>query len=226
MKVLLAEDNESLSHWLLKLLKEERMAVDRAADGDAADQLLRTEQYDVVLLDLQLPKMTGKDVLRRLRGRRNNVPVLVVTASGSIDEKVECLGAGADDYIVKPFETRELVARIKALARRQNGEKHTDFACGDLTYNTDSRQFRIRGEPLSLRPKEHSILEMMMLKCGKTLSKSALMSGVYALEEESSEDAIEIYVHRIRKRIEHCDATIVTLRGMGYLLQEKKAQPG
>jgi two-component system response regulator TctD len=222
MKVLLAEDSPSLSHWLLKLLKEERITADSATDGQAADHLLHTQQYDVVLLDLQLPKMMGKDVLRRLRERRNNVPVLVVTASGSVDEKVECLGAGADDYLVKPFETRELVARIKALARRHSGEKRIEFACGELVYNADSRQFNVRGELLSLRPKEHTVLEMLMQRLGKTLSKSALMEGVYALDDDPSEDAIEIYVHRIRKKLEHCDATIMTLRGIGYLLQKKQ----
>ncbi len=118
MKVLLIEDNVSLTHWLSRLLKEDRFVVDTAQDGEAADQLLRTQQYDVVLLDLQIPRLSGKHVLRRLRARQNNVPVLIVTASGSVDEKVECLGLGADDYVVKPFDARELVARIKALARR------------------------------------------------------------------------------------------------------------
>jgi DNA-binding response OmpR family regulator len=119
MKVLLIEDNDSLVHWLTRLLKEERFVVDTAPDGEAADQLLRTQQYDVVLLDLQIPRLSGKNVLRRLRARHNNVPVLMLTASGAVDEKVECLGLGADDYLVKPFEVRELLARIKALVRRQ-----------------------------------------------------------------------------------------------------------
>jgi DNA-binding response OmpR family regulator len=119
MKLLLIEDNPQLAHWLEQILKEHKFKVDIAADGEIADQVLRDENYDVVLLDLMLPKMHGKNVLRRLRERHNGVPVMILTASGSIDEKVECLGAGADDYLVKPFEIRELVARIKVLVRRQ-----------------------------------------------------------------------------------------------------------
>ncbi|RDK11735.1 response regulator [Cupriavidus lacunae] len=222
MKVLLIEDNASLIHWLARLLKEERFMVDTALDGEYADQLLMTQHYDVVLLDLQIPRLSGKNLLRRLRTRRNNLPVLVVTASGSVDEKVECLGLGADDYLVKPFEVRELVARIKALARRNTGEKQSELTCGDLTYNSDTRQFYVQGQLLSLRLKEHATLEILMMRQGKTVSKTALMEGIYALEEDASEDAVEIYIHRLRKKLEGCQATIMTLRGLGYLLQQKQ----
>ncbi|MBV8273519.1 MAG: response regulator [Cupriavidus sp.] len=222
MKVLLIEDNDSLVHWLVKVLKEERFVVDTALDGEAADQLLRTQQYDVVLLDLQLPRLTGKSVLRRLRARHNNVPVLMLTASGSVDEKVECLGLGADDYLVKPFEVRELLARIKALARRQLGEKQAELNCGNLTYNNDTRQFYVQGQLLALRVKEHATLEILMQRQGKTVSKATLMEGIYAIEDDASEDAVEIYIHRIRKKLEGCQATIMTLRGLGYLLQQKQ----
>ncbi|WP_432261012.1 response regulator [Cupriavidus sp. TMH.W2] len=222
MKVLLIEDNASLIHWLARLLKEERFMVDTALDGEYADQLLMTQHYDVVLLDLQIPRLSGKNLLRRLRTRRNNLPVLVVTASGSVDEKVECLGLGADDYLVKPFEVRELVARIKALARRNTGEKQSELTCGDLTYNSDTRQFYVQGQLLPLRLKEHATLEILMMRQGKTVSKTALMEGIYALEEEASEDAVEIYIHRLRKKLEGCQAAIMTLRGLGYLLQQKQ----
>jgi len=222
MKVLLIEDNDSLVHWLARLLKEERFVIDTALDGEAADQLLLTQQYDVVLLDLQIPRLTGKTVLRRLRARHNNVPVLMLTASGSIDEKVECLGLGADDYLVKPFEARELLARIKALARRQLGEKQAELSCGNLTYNSDTRQFYVQGQLLALRVKEHATLEILMQRQGKTVSKARLMEGIYAIEEDASEDAVEIYIHRIRKKLEGCQATIMTLRGLGYLLQQKQ----
>lgn len=222
MKVLLIEDNASLIHWLARLLKEERFMVDTALDGEYADQLLMTQHYDVVLLDLQIPRLSGKNLLRRLRTRRNNLPVLVVTASGSVDEKVECLGLGADDYLVKPFEVRELVARIKALARRNTGEKQSELTCGDLTYNSDTRQFYVQGQLLPLRLKEHATLEILMMRQGKTVSKTALMEGIYALEEDASEDAVEIYIHRLRKKLEGCQAAIMTLRGLGYLLQQKQ----
>src|ERR1700730_14684097 len=119
MKLLLIEDNPSLAHWLSKLLDEQAFVVDHVLDGGAADRLLQCNHYDVVLLDLNLPGLSGRAVLRRLRERGNDVPVLILTASGSVDEKVDCLGVGADDYLVKPFEIRELIARIKVLIRRQ-----------------------------------------------------------------------------------------------------------
>ncbi len=174
------------------------------------------------LSDRAYPRLAGNALLGRLRARHKNVPVLVVRASGSVDEKVECLGLGADDYLVKPFEVRELVARIKALARRQAGEKQSELCCGDLTYDCDKRQFYVRGEPLALRLKEHATLEILMKQMGKTISKAALMEGIYALEDDASEDAVEIYIHRIRKKLEGCQATIMTLRGLGYLLQQRQ----
>ncbi|AMP14423.1 response regulator [Collimonas pratensis] len=221
MKLLLIEDNPPLALWLSKILKEDKFTIDVASDGEMADSLLQSESYDVVLLDLQLPKMNGKSVLRRLRQRHNNVPVMILTASGSIDEKVDCLGAGADDYLVKPFEVRELVARIKALIRRQTPGKTAEMHCGDLCYDSNTRQFSIAGQPLALPAREHDVLEILMLKQGKTVSKTALMDGVFGLDDEPSADAIEIYIHRLRKKMEHCQAAIMTLRGLGYLLKQK-----
>ncbi|GAB3630409.1 transcriptional regulator [Pandoraea terrae] len=223
MKLLLIEDNETLAHWLTRMLRENNFTVDTARDGDVADRLLQTETYDVVLLDLMLPKLGGKHVLRRLRERRNNVPVLILTASGSVDEKVDCLGAGADDYLVKPFEVRELIARIKALVRRQAPEQGAELVCADLVYNTGTRQFAIAGVPLALPAREHAVLEILMRRQGKTVSKTALMDGVFGLDDEPSADAIEIYIHRLRKKLEPCRAAIMTLRGLGYLLREKDA---
>lgn len=221
MKLLLIEDNPPLALWLTKILKEEKFTVDVAIDGAAADHVLQSESYDAVLLDLMLPKMNGKHVLRRLRERHNNVPVIILTASGSIDEKVDCLGSGADDYLVKPFEVRELVARIKALIRRQSPDKSTEIHCADLIYNSNTRQFAIADKILSLPAREHDVLEILMLKQGKTVSKNALMHGIYGLDDEPSPDAIEIYVHRLRKKIEHSQAAIMTLRGLGYLLKKR-----
>ncbi|WP_211441607.1 response regulator transcription factor [Collimonas humicola] len=221
MKLLLIEDNPPLALWLSKILKEDKFTIDLATDGEMADSLLQSESYDVVLLDLQLPKMNGKSVLRRLRQRHNNVPVMILTASGSVDEKVDCLGAGADDYLVKPFEVRELVARIKALIRRQTPGKTAEMHCADLHYDSNTRQFSIAGQLLALPAREHDVLEILMLKQGKTVSKTALMDGVFGLDDEPSADAIEIYIHRLRKKMEHCQAAIMTLRGLGYLLKQK-----
>jgi two-component system response regulator TctD len=222
MKLLLIEDNLPLADWLTRILKENKFTIDVAGDGEEADRVLQTESYDAVLLDLMLPKMMGKKVLRRLRERHNNVPVMILTASGSIDEKVDCLGAGADDYLVKPFEVRELVARIKALIRRQGTDKAAEILCGDLRYESNTRQFFISDQLLVLPAREHNVLEILMLKQGKTVSKSALMNGVFGLNNAPSVEAIEIYIHRLRKKLETSQAAIMTLRGLGYLLVKKE----
>ena len=223
MKLLLVEDNTELAHWIVNLLRGENFAVDSVPDCEAADSVLTTQRYDVVLLDMRLPRMSGKDVLARLRRRRDNVPVLMLTAHGSIDDKVDCFSAGADDYVVKPFDGRELVARIKALIRRQLGDKSGWVMCGDLQYLSDTREFRHNDTPLSLRRREHAILETLMLRQGKTVSKTALMDSVFGLDDEPSADAIDIYIHRLRKHLIHSTAQIMTLRGLGYILRTREA---
>lgn len=221
MKLLLVEDNAELSHWIVNLLQGENFTVDCVPDGESADAVLLTGRYDLILLDMRLPRMSGKDVLARLRRRGDNAPVLMLTAHGSIDDKVDCFSAGADDYVVKPFDARELIARIKALIRRQASGKAVSLVCGDLQYNTNTREFSHQDVPLALRRREHAILEALMLKQGKTVSKSALMETVYSLEDEPSADAIDIYIHRLRKHLMHSTGQIMTLRGLGYVLRAK-----
>jgi DNA-binding response OmpR family regulator len=221
MKLLLIEDNPTLAHWLAKMLEQEAFALDAVQDGDAADQLLRTNHYDVILLDLNLPKLSGKNVLRRLRQRGDATPVLILTASGSIDEKVELLGAGAHDYLVKPFEVRELIARIKVAIRRQSPSRASEVACGDLAFDIDTRQFTLKGAPLNVTPRERSVLEALILRLGKTVTKPALVDAIFTLADEPSEDAVEIYISRLRKKLDGSSAAIVTLRGLGYLLRKK-----
>ena len=222
MKLLLIEDNPQLAHWLSSLLREQDFVVDHVADGDAADRLLVQTGYDVVLLDLNLPQLSGKAVLRRLRERGDAVPVIILTATASLDQKVLCLEIGADDYLVKPFEIRELVARIKVLVRRQMPGKANDIACGDLRYDLRTRQFTLAGEELSLPPRERTLLETLVLKAGSTVSKQALIDAIFGLDDEPSADAVDIYIHRLRKKLEASQATIITLRGVGYLLRTRQ----
>lgn len=222
MKLLLIEDTLELAHWLVSLLRAQDFVVDHAADGQIADELLRAGHYDVVLLDLNIPKLSGKGVLRRLRERGDAVPVLVLTAAESLDQKVLCLEIGADDYLVKPFEVRELVARIKALVRRQVPGKSNVVACGDLHYDLRTRQFGLGSEELALPPRERSLLETLLLKAGSTVSKQDLLDAIFGLDDDSSSDALDIYIHRLRKKLEHSRATIVTLRGVGYLLRTRQ----
>jgi two-component system response regulator TctD len=221
MKLLLVEDNPQLALWLANLLREQDFVIDHVEDGDAADRLLQQTRYDVVLLDLNIPGLTGKGVLRRLRARRDDVPVLVLTASASLDQKVMCLEIGADDYLVKPVEVRELVARIKALVRRQVPGKANDILCGDLHYDLRTRQFTLAGAELALPPRERTLLETLMLRMGSTVSKQTLVDAIFGLEDEPSADAIDLYVHRLRRKLEKAQATIITLRGVGYLLRTR-----
>jgi DNA-binding response OmpR family regulator len=221
MKLLLVEDNAELARWVVNLMQVENFAVDWAPDGEHAGTLLSTQRYDAVLLDMRLPGIGGKDVLARLRRRRDNVPVLMLTANGSTDDKVACFAAGADDYVVKPFDARELVARIKALIRRQSaGDQGQEIVCGDLQYLFDTREFRVRDELLTLRRREHAILETLILKQGKTVSKATLIESVFSLDDEASADAIDIYIHRLRKHLAHSTVRIMTLRGLGYIVRE------
>ena len=222
MKLLLIEDNLPLAHWLAQLLREQAFVVDSVADGDAADQLLRQQRYDVVLLDLNIPQLSGKGVLRRLRERGDGVPVLILTASASLDQKVLCLEIGADDYMVKPIEGRELVSRIKALVRRQVPGRANTLLCGDLAYDLQTRQFALAGAPLALPPRERALLETLMLKQGSTVPKQALLDGLFDLDDEAGVDALELYVHRLRKKLEASQARIITLRGVGYLLRMRE----
>lgn len=223
MKLLLVEDNAELAHWVVNLLRRENFAIDCVGDGESADRLLAAHCYDVVLLDIQLPRMDGKEVLARLRRRGDKVPVVILTAYGSTDDKVDCFSAGADDYVVKPFDARELVARIKALIRRQAGAMSGCLVCGDLEYIPDTRDFRHNNLPLALRARERTILEALMLRQGKTVSKTTLMDSVFGLDDEPSADAIDIYIHRLRSHLALSSAQIVTLRGLGYILRSRDA---
>ena len=222
MKLLLIEDDAQLAHWLVQLLREQNFLVDHVADGGAADRLLAQSRYDVVLLDLNLPQLSGKGVLRRIRERQDDAAVIVLTASASLDQKVQCLEMGADDYLVKPIEVRELVARMQALLRRQRPGKANDITCGDLRYDLRTRQFTLAGADLALPPRERHLLETLILHAGTTVSRQALVDGLFGIDEEASADAIDLYVHRLRKKLEASSTTIVTLRGVGFLLRTRQ----
>jgi two-component system response regulator TctD len=219
MRILLVEDNKTLAEWLGRTLRKEEYIVDWIDDGAAADVLLRTETYDLVILDLALPRMDGAEVLRRLRGRGNQTPVLVLTADNRLQSRVTELDSGADDYVAKPFDVEELEARIRVLLRRSSKVANPIIACGDLSLDTNSREFTLAGKPLPLTPRERAVLEVLILKMGSTVAKPALAQSLFSIDQDISADAIEIYVHRLRKKLEGSEATIVTLRGLGYVLR-------
>jgi two-component system, OmpR family, response regulator TctD len=219
MRLLLVEDNRELADWVGKTLRQAGYAVDIVHDGDDAQHALAVGEYALVILDLSLPKRNGIDVLRGLRMRHNNVPVIILTANASLDGRVKGLNEGADDYLAKPFQIEELEARIRAQLRRSSYRSEPMVSLGDLVFDTNSRQFLLSGQPLALTPREHAVLEQLVAKAGHTVSKTALSEAVYDFEADADPSAIEIYVHRIRKKLEGSRVQIATLRGLGYLLR-------
>lgn len=218
MRILLVEDNVMLANALVEALSQAGFAVDCMHDGRAADHLLSTQDYALVILDLGLPKLDGLEVLRRLRQRRNAMPVLILTAHGSVEDRVKGLNLGADDYLSKPFDLSELEARARALIRRSHGHESTQLQCGPLCYDSISRAFVLGGEPLALTRRERAVLEVLMLRDGRAVNKEAMSEKIFGIDESVNPDAIEIYVHRLRKKLEGSGVAIVTLRGLGYLL--------
>jgi two-component system response regulator TctD len=220
MRILLVEDNRELAGWLARALQKENYKVDCVYDGVSADHLLYTQTYALVVLDLSLPKLDGREVLRRLRARRDNVPVLILTASNTPADCVNGLDIGADDYVSKPFDVAALEARMRALLRRSAGQRNPLVQCGSLTYDSNTRQFSLNDERVALTPREHAVLEVLMFNMGKTVSKASLADSLISINEEVTADAIEVYVHRVRRKLEGGSASIITLRGLGYLLRE------
>ncbi|MEC5216249.1 two-component system response regulator TctD [Actimicrobium sp. GrIS 1.19] len=218
MKLLLVEDNADLSSWLTRLLNQSGYAVEQAFSGEQAAHFLLTQSYDAILLDLTLPGTPGQAVLRDLRKKNNPVPVLIISAQDTLQDKIAHLNLGADDYLAKPFDILELEARLRSLLRRASGKTNPVIRCGELEYDSNSKQFSNRGQPSNLTPREHAVLEALMRRPGKTVSKKDLADGLFTLNDSVSPKALEIYIVRLRKKIEHSGAQIITLRGLGYML--------
>ena len=223
MRILLVEDNRELSDWLAKVLRQDRYVVDCVYAGVDADAALHTNTYDLVILDLSLPKLDGREVLRRLRARNDNVAVLILTADNTSVSRVNGLDIGADDYLAKPFDLDELKARIRALLRRSSQGRTPVLQCGSLSYDTNDRQFRLGTTPLAFTPREHAVLETLMRGVNTTISNKSLAESVFGFDDASSPENIEIYIHRVRKKLEPGDARIITLRGLGYLLKDRNS---
>jgi two-component system, OmpR family, response regulator TctD len=217
MRLLLVEDHPELANWLLDWLTRSGHVVEHFGRGDQADLALTTNRYDLVILDLSLPGLDGIDVLQRLRGRGNITPVLVLTARGSKDERVLGLNLGADDYLPKPFELDELEARIKALLRRAGGQTPR-MKIGRLTLDTRSREITVDDKPLLLTPRELAVLEALSARLGHPVARETVFNRVFEFDSDARIESIEIYVHRLRKKLEGAGVTITTLRGLGYAL--------
>ena len=218
MKLLLVEDNRELSSWLTKLLIQSGYAVEQAFTGEEASQFLLTQSYNAILLDLMLPGMKGQTLLKQLRSKNNDVPVLIISAQDKLQDIIEHLNLGADDYLAKPFDIKELEARLRSLLRRASGKTNPVLSCGALHYDTNSKQFSCAGTMLALTPREHAVLEALIRFPGKTVAKQDLVDSLFTLEDTVSVKALEIYIVRLRKKIENSGAKIITLRGLGYML--------
>jgi two-component system, OmpR family, response regulator TctD len=223
VRVLLVEDNRSLADWTAKALRHAGMVVDCMSDGIDADHVLATQTYDIVLLDLTLPRMDGITVLRNLRARGSHVPVLVLTVKSHIEDRVQGLDAGADDYLGKPYALSELEARIRALARRSQGAVSNETTVASLTYESAGRHFCVAGNALELTPRERGVLELLITRAGTPVSKQLLSDRIVGLDTSVSIEAIEVYIHRLRKKLEGSGAEIRTLRGLGYMLEARNA---
>jgi two-component system, OmpR family, response regulator len=225
MRILVAEDDAILADGVTRSLRQSGYAVDWVKNGAEADSALDTHNFDLLILDIGLPKVSGLDVLKRLRARDSRVPVLILTALDGVNDRVRGLDAGADDYLAKPFDLSELEARVRALVRRGMAGGPTLLRHGPLSYDQVGRVARLGGEALDLSAREVSLLEIFLQRAGRLVSKDQLVSHLCEWGEEVSANAIEVYVHRLRKKLEPGGVRIVTVRGLGYSLEKPESRP-
>ncbi|MBY6262565.1 DNA-binding response regulator [Azospirillum sp. 412522] len=224
MRILVVEDTEDLADAVIDSLRSLGHAVDWAADGHQADELLSTETYQLIILDVMLPGPDGQTLLRQLRRGGNRTPVLVTTARSQIDTKIHLLDLGADDYIVKPFDLRELEARCRALLRRSHGMASSEAVFGNLTFDAAGRTVAIDGRPLDLGAREFRLLELFLGNLGRVLTKAALIDQLFDLEQAVTPNAVEMSVSRLRRKLEGASVTIRTVHGVGYVGEKQNGE--
>ena len=220
MRILLAEDDHVLADGLTRSLRQSGYATDCVSNGLEADSALTAQDFDLLILDLGLPKLSGLEVLQRLRARDSRLPVLILTAGDSIEQRVKGLDLGADDFMAKPFALSELEARVRALTRRGAGGGPTVIKHGPLSYDQVGRIAYMNDHMLELSARELGLLEVLLQRCGRLVSKEQLVDHLCQWSEEVSNNAIEVYVHRLRKKIEVSGIRIATVRGLGYCLEK------
>lgn len=219
MRILLVEDDLPLAEALTTLLHGAGYAVDVIHDGLSAESLIGAERFDLVILDLNLPEKDGLSVLRALRARKNPVPVLILTARGEPAERVTGLDLGADDYMVKPFDVGEFEARVRSILRRHAGLHASDIQIGPVRFDMAARRFHVGEDHLDLPARELALLELFFLRAGRVVGKDAIVQSLTTLDDSLSDNAIEQYVSRLRRRLHPHGLTLRTARGLGYLLE-------
>ncbi|KEO50452.1 MULTISPECIES: response regulator transcription factor [Thalassospira] len=220
MRILIVEDNLVLADKIAAALRQTDHAVDLVHDGEDALRLVLQETFDLLILDLSLPGLDGIEILKTVRARKINLPVMILTARGNLDERVAGLDAGADDYMVKPFELSELEARARALLRRNIGQRNPAITVGKLTFNSVDRSVTIDGQPVSLTPRERGVLEILLLNVSQVISKEKIALHLFGFDDEASVKSIELYISRLRKKIALGDVEVRTIRGLGYMIDE------
>ncbi len=219
MRILLVEDDKVLADALSRALVQAAHAVDAVTTGEEADHALAVTHYDLAILDIGLPGLDGLGVLRRLRARRSTMPVLMLTAFDTLEDRVRGLDLGADDYLAKPFDLPELEARVRALLRR--GSNSTPYLeHGLLRFDTVGRRVYHDRKPLELSPRELAVLELLLMREGRVVSKEQIVNHLYGWGDEVGDNAIEVYVYRLRRKLEPLGCEIRTVRGMGYLMEK------
>lgn len=219
MRILVVEDDTVLAAALTRALNQAAYAVDLVEDGEEANRALSgSSDYDLVVLDIALPKIDGLAVLRRLRDRKSHVPVLILTARDTLEDRVVGLDLGADDYMTKPFDLREFEARVRALIRRGHSLSSNTLTHGRLRFDTAARRLFYDDKPIELPLRELGMIELLMLRQGRVVSKEHMVDHLFGWDDDVSSNTIEVYVHRVRKKLEPLGIDIRTVRGMGYLL--------
>jgi two-component system, OmpR family, response regulator len=225
MRLLLVEDDLPLAEALMSLLVSSGYVVDCVHDGADARDLVASEQFDLMILDLNLPELDGLSVLRAMRAQGNRAAVMILTARGAAEDRVRGLDLGADDYMAKPFDVREFEARVRSLLRRQAGLRSSTLSLGPLSLDLTSRQFFGNGQALDLPPRERAILELLVTRAGKVVGKDAIVQSVTSLEDNLSDNAIEQYISRLRRRLHPLGLDLRTIRGLGYLMEKGNDLP-
>ncbi len=221
MKVLVIEDDPTVGRFVKRGLEEQRYTVDLVTDGEEGEHLAATQPYDLVVLDLRLPKRSGIDVLRSLRAKGFERPVLVLTAQDAVDAKVETLRAGADDYVTKPFAFEELLARVEALSRRPRAIAAPVVHVADLELNIDSHEVARAGRAIDLTPKEFLVLEYLMRHAGKVMSRTLITEYAWGYHFDSGTNIVDVVINHLRKKVDGTGKKklITTVRGVGYVIK-------